>query len=439
MPDDVPDNARARLVVTLFCVFAAAVAFHGVLLPMVETGGDAVEGWFFVKKLSWGIEITDREWNHRTVRFGILGPAYAAATVFGTRPWVYYVAPLLMSGIAAVLLFRLVDRRFGRSSAWLITGAFCLFPQIHDVAAQQKPEIFSLVYVLGCANALAAFGDTEKRAHLVVAGVWLFFAYWTKLPNLFFVPGLVALLLAEGGRAKEAALFGGTALLLIGAENIVHVSAGQEYGRVGYTVAKHFTSKALESTDLIGLFGRYTQLTGTWALLFAAYGVAAVVTIARRKTLTRFEQALVVLPLVFFVCTTFAIKSVDPLVPAQPFRDRYLSAAVTQVFAAVVLILWLALTDWPGSTFLWVAIPCVAAFCVALYALFPALRSGKIMTVALPATSLFGSLVRATPASTAASYCIGPSTFSSGRHSFTIRVASRTLSTSLPWPDSAVE
>lgn len=337
MTDDAPDNARARLVVTLCCVFAAAVAFHGVLLPMVETGGDAVEGWFFVKKLSWGIEITEREWNHRTVRFGILAPAYAAATVFGTRPWVYYVAPLLMSGIAAVLLFRFIDRRFGRPSAWLITSAFCLFPQIHTVAAQQKPEIFSLVYVLGCANALAAFGDTKKRAHLVLAGVWLFFAYWTKLPNLFFVPGLVALLLAEGGRAKEAALFGGTALLLIVAENVAHVSAGQEYGRLGYMVAKHFTSKALESMDLMGLFGRYTQLTGTWALLFAAYVMAAVFAIVRRTTLTPFERALVVLPLVFFVCTTFAVKSVDPLVPAQPFRDRYLSAAVPWMLLTVLI------------------------------------------------------------------------------------------------------
>lgn len=337
MTDDPPDRTRAQLIITLCCVFSAAVAFHGMLLPMVETGGDAVEGWFFVKKLSWGIEITDREWNHRTVRFGILGPAYVAAAVLGTRPWVYYVAPLLMSGLAAVLLFRFTDRRFGRSEAWLITSAFCLFPQVHGVAAQQKPEIFSIVYMLACANALAAFGDTKKRHHLVFAGVCLFFAYWTKLPNVFFVPGLLALLLAEGGRAKEAVWFGGTALLLIATENIAHVAAGQEYGRLGYMIAKHFTSKALESTDVLGLFGRYTQLNGTWALLFVSYSLAAVVAIARRKVLRPTERALVVLSLVFFGCTTFAVKSLDPLVPAQPFRDRYLCAAVPWMLLTVLI------------------------------------------------------------------------------------------------------
>ena len=60
-------------------------------------------------------------------------------------------------------------------------------------------------------------------------------------------------------------------------------------------------------------------------------------------------------------------------------------------------------------------------------------------TVARPATSLPGSFVRATPASTAASYWIGPSTESSGARSRTSSVASRTRSTSAPEPERPVE
>ena len=60
-------------------------------------------------------------------------------------------------------------------------------------------------------------------------------------------------------------------------------------------------------------------------------------------------------------------------------------------------------------------------------------------TVARPATALLGSLVRATLASTAASYWIGPSTERSGLRRRTISVASRTRSTSAPAPDSPVE
>src|SRR5690625_4361312 len=77
--------------------------------------------------------------------------------------------------------------------------------------------------------------------------------------------------------------------------------------------------------------------------------------------------------------------------------------------------------------------------CTALYVLLPVLRSGKINTVACPATSDSGILEAATDAETAASYCSGPSTFSSGRLSRTSAVASRTLSTSAPLPDSPVE
>src|SRR5690606_32498743 len=48
--------------------------------------------------------------------------------------------------------------------------------------------------------------------------------------------------------------------------------------------------------------------------------------------------------------------------------------------------------------------------CTALYVLLPVFRSGKINTVARPATGLPGSLVAATDGTTAASYWIGPST-----------------------------
>ena len=60
-------------------------------------------------------------------------------------------------------------------------------------------------------------------------------------------------------------------------------------------------------------------------------------------------------------------------------------------------------------------------------------------TVAWPATSLPGSFSSATPASTAASYWIGPSTLRSGRRSRTSSVAARTASTSSPLPDVPVE
>ena len=60
-------------------------------------------------------------------------------------------------------------------------------------------------------------------------------------------------------------------------------------------------------------------------------------------------------------------------------------------------------------------------------------------TVALPATLEPLALTWATSAEIAASYWIGPSIRSSGRRSRAMRVASRTLSTSRPLPDSPVE
>ena len=77
--------------------------------------------------------------------------------------------------------------------------------------------------------------------------------------------------------------------------------------------------------------------------------------------------------------------------------------------------------------------------CTALYVLLPVFRSGKMKTVARPATGLSGSLVAATCGSIAASYWIGPSTSRSGRRSRTSLVAAATFSTSAPAPELPVE
>src|SRR5690625_3028450 len=77
--------------------------------------------------------------------------------------------------------------------------------------------------------------------------------------------------------------------------------------------------------------------------------------------------------------------------------------------------------------------------CTALSVLLPVLRSGKINTDALPATSDSGIFEAATDAETAASYCSGPSTLNCGLAALTRLVASRTLSTASPEPESPVE
>ncbi len=79
--------------------------------------------------------------------------------------------------------------------------------------------------------------------------------------------------------------------------------------------------------------------------------------------------------------------------------------------------------------------------CTALYVLLPVLRSGKMRTVARPATGgESGILVSATDGSTAASYWMGPpSTSSSGARCRTSSVAVLTFSTSAPVPDVPVE
>ena len=71
--------------------------------------------------------------------------------------------------------------------------------------------------------------------------------------------------------------------------------------------------------------------------------------------------------------------------------------------------------------------------------LLPVFRSGKINTVARPATVLPGSLVAATDGSTAASYWIGPSTGSSGSGAEVEKVRAATALVAERAPELALE
>ena len=69
----------------------------------------------------------------------------------------------------------------------------------------------------------------------------------------------------------------------------------------------------------------------------------------------------------------------------------------------------------------------------------PVFKSGKINTLARPATWEFGAFERPTLSTEAASYCNGPSISRSGRRCLAISVAFATFSTSAPVPDVPVE
>ncbi len=327
-----PESSVAILAfVGLFALMAQVAT-----LPMVETGGDAVESWLHVKRFVLGAPVPVSEWNHRTVRFGILLPVYLVQVILGTKAWVYSVTPVAMSVAATVLVFRIATRRWGAAIGALAAASFVLFPEVHLVGAQQKPEIFSLVYMLGCVDAVLALSKDRRPWRVVVAAVFFFFAYWTKLPNLFFIPGLGGLLYAVGGRRKEFVLGAGVLLGLIGLENGGHVFlAGQEHGRLSYSLNNHLQSPTLAPIAFSDLFRRYTDLVGSWAVLMIAFSFASAAMLIARKRFERTDLALLGLPLGFVLLTSFAVKSIDPLVPVQPFRDRYLCVAIPGMIFAL--------------------------------------------------------------------------------------------------------
>jgi hypothetical protein len=326
---------------------AFALFFRLATLMMIHTGVDERDYWYSAKCLTQGWPYPPL--THRTARFAVILPVAAAQLILGESPNVYYVLPLLNAAIQAALAFAIGARLRGRAAGFLAALSLIAFPYMIRAGSQVRPEIFSITYILAALWCFLAYLERAERgsrrfAPLLGSAALLFVAYEANVTNLFFLPGMGIYMLVRRRPLREILAFGGLLLLLFLAETGLYAALTEfRLGQLQVIARSHLEgNEALKAMSGVGeLFRRYAQpyLQGYWQAVFIVFAAAATYFLTKRGATAM--RAIVAVASSYFLCMTFAVKSLDPLVPAEPFINRYFCA----VLGPVLLVVSVAAVD----------------------------------------------------------------------------------------------
>ena len=322
-------NRAVLIGLLLFAFF-----FRTATLMMIHTGIDERDYWFSAKTLANHLPYPDI--SHRTTRFAVILPVAAAQALLGSHPDVYYVIPLLNGLVQAALAFAIGLRLRGRLAGFLAGLGLVLFPYMIRAGSQVRPEIFSITYVLAALLCLLHYFE-EPRRPLVALGwtaAWLFVAYEAKLTNLYFVAGAMVAIVAYRRKVGHAVFLGGIVLGLFLLETGMYAAlTPYKFGALQIILRNHIDAGApFVVARLADLFQRYSgrYLQPYWQIPFVAFAGAALYYLVRNRD----ERigAVSITTLMFFLGITFEVARLHPLMPAEPFINRYFSAVLGPVF-----------------------------------------------------------------------------------------------------------
>ena len=313
----------------LLAVVIFALAVRAITAPEIDVGGDATIKWYNGKILL-GVAMGDWEWTHHTARFGVMLPMLLVQAAGGTDPIFYYLPTFAVAALEAALLFLIGARLASPAFGFWVAIALVLHPQMVISGAQLLPGVYSAAYLLACTWCLLCYRDARGGpGWLMLAALSLFLAYLSKLSSLFFFPGVALALWSWRSSLRDVACFWGALAVLFALEiGAYQIFTEYAFGRISIVNTTDLPMDPLNGW--LALFERYAVLPWSWTSVLGSYAIAAVGLwlAASRGRLDDRTVGILWLPASFLVGFTFAVRSVDPIIPAQVFNARYLTAGL---------------------------------------------------------------------------------------------------------------
>lgn len=320
----------------------------------IEAGGDATRKWFFVKQWSYDNHFDQlHEFNHHYTRFGVNFWAYVCQKIWGTDPWVYYVAPVGAATVGSLFTYKVGQKLAGRYAGILAALSFITFQLMERSGSQLLPAVFSAAYIAGAAYFLLLYLELGERGRtsrvlVVVSAVFVFGAYLSKESEVYFIPGFALALWLVRKNHRDLLLFLGVLFGLWLLETAWYNLFTEFHSRYDVVTTTHGGGKLNPSPIKVRrggrgalpgvptrpgreldleqvlekLFERYEVLdhsfkVGLFFFLAAGLGLSFLAKNARARSVT-----LPALGFLFFL--TFSIRSLHPLQVWMPNEVRYL-------------------------------------------------------------------------------------------------------------------
>jgi len=292
--------------------------------------------WFSAKILLYGQDYI--QWMktfsmaHQTTRFGLIIPLFLIQKLFGTSLYVIYILPVVISVLCTVLIFR-IGVLFKNSSVGFIAAIlFTIFPPLIRNGSQLFPDILVSLYILSAYYVLFRYhrSDNKSILSIILAAVLSFFAYLTKEPAIFMVFGVFGALYMMERKYKELILFAVVFTFLFFSESCFYnLNFGDFLGRFHIVKSQHLVQTDFPVLNsFFELFYRYIKIPLYWKFVFYSYAFFLCYLFFKDKKADITLKAFAFIGFTFFFFTTFALKSIKPLIVAQSFQSRYLDAGI---------------------------------------------------------------------------------------------------------------
>lgn len=346
----------------------------------MQTGPDPNQKWGFVRQMLAGGFPSAAEFNHHHARWGVHVALLIVQTLFGSHAACIAIAPISFAIIQSLLLYH-IGKRLNGPVAGILAAVFTnLLPSSGSMLSTVQTLAFERVYLLLTFYALMRSADVRHSRWLALSCFSAFFAYLAKETTVFALPGIAYYAWISRQRFRDAVILAGSFVALFLTETLIYrIVFGFSQGRATIIRRHHMgVPKLSVPMKFWQLFERYTRLEPVLDFLFYAALVASLCVpfwyrYKRREPVPSLLKGTLAATWAFYFLTTFALKSIDPLLPAQPPLARYLLPGVP--FLALV-VGWAAV-EW-GERFvqplkaklnpqaILVAIPLVAALGVVI-------------------------------------------------------------------------
>ncbi len=310
------------------------ILFRILTLEMIEDSGDGMFYWQAAKKILYGIQYGGL--NHWTTRFGVILPSMGVMSILGTHPVVYYVLPLLLSVVQVLLVYKVGEMVHSKEVGLLASVIVLFYPEMVRASSQLLPGIFSGTFIMLVIYLIFLFyRSTNKRLlFILLAVIFMFMGYITKISNLFFLPGIFIVILLFEDKYKYLIIFGGVLFSLFIVECICYEFAfGDFLSRVNVILGR--TVKTTGSEPGVGelspipfyyLFYRWIRPGPHFILLLLLSFACSYTAFGNEKK--RNIKMLAIPFLSFLFIITFAVQSIDPIIPVMTTQIRYWNVAI---------------------------------------------------------------------------------------------------------------
>jgi hypothetical protein len=295
-----------------------------------ELGGDAMKKWKTAVVLAeTGNTDVLFEYAHHSIRWGVVLPTALANKLFGTSLFNYYLVPLVFYAfVFAVLLYFAAQ---SLSLGWLGVFGVVLFydPYFFRATSQLQPFIFGVGFITGSLFVLYHYLKEKNLGYLIGAAFLAFLAYGAKETYVFFFPGLFAFLWLYD-RFRTAILFGVLLMAFLIAETLVinYLSGYLTLGRMEFLSGG---PHVLEMEKKYLGFSYLDLLTTRWLLIpnynkvLAIFSVIGGLFVIRNyRTVPPCAVGVFLLAVSYSLFVSAVPISLNPLLPLQPLRPKYL-------------------------------------------------------------------------------------------------------------------